>query len=630
MIILNNITIQRGSKILLQDVSLGFYAKQKIGIVGKNGSGKTSLFLLLLGELQQNSGEVSIPSSVTIVTVEQELSSSTQPAIEYVIDADTHLRKMEQELQHAEATNDGNKIASLYESLQNIDGFTATARAAKILDGLGLSEEQMTKPVNALSGGLRMRLNIARALFIPSAALLLDEPTNHLDLDAVIWLEKWLQKYSGLLLLISHDREFLDHIATHIAHIENQYMKLYTGNYSSFEKQRAENLALQQKQYEKQQKQVAHIEDFISRFRAKASKAKQAQSRIKALEKMQLIMPAHIDSPFYFEFKEPAGLFNPLITFANVAFGYDEKLVLQHVNFQLNVGDRIGILGRNGAGKSTFIKLLAAELVCSQGEIIHNNKIKIGYFTQHTLDKLNEEHNALQHLQQFALNETELTLRKFLGGFDFVGNMALMPVKNFSGGEKARLALALIIWQAPSVLLLDEPTNHLDIDMRQALVLALQNYAGAVVVVSHDRFLLDQVVDDYYLIAQQNIIQFDGNLQDYHSLLLSKKHEPTSAETAEKKQRAKHTHVLTAEKKKQISTKKQHIKNLEKKLATLQKEIADLDKELIALSCSTTKNNLAIKNVTIKRSQTLKAYQKYEQTWLEEMQHLENLHTETL
>lgn len=626
MIILNKITLQRGTKTLLQEVSLGFYAKQKIGIIGNNGCGKTSLFSLLLGDLQQESGDVSIPSNLAMVTVEQEIPSSEKSAIEFVIDADIHLRQLEQELQQAEKNNDGQKIAAIYETLQNIDGLTAKARSAKILDGLGFLEEQMTKPVNALSGGWRMRLNIARALFVPSTALLLDEPTNHLDLDAVIWLEKWLQKYSGLLLLISHDREFLDHIATHIAHIENQHMKLYVGNYSSFEKQRAEQLALQQKQYEKQQKHIEHIEAFINRFRAKASKASQAQSRIKALEKMQRIMPAHIDSPFSFVFKEPSDLPNPLINFTDAAFGYDDKLVLQHINFQLNVGGRIGLLGRNGAGKSTFIKLLAAELTPTQGTITHNKKINIGYFAQHTLDTLNEEKNALEHLLTIATNETELTLRKFLGGFDFSGNAVLMPVKNFSGGEKARLALALIIWRAPNVLLLDEPTNHLDIDMRQALVLALQNYAGAVVVVSHDRFLLDQVVDDYFLIANQNITKFNGNLADYHSWLLNKKHQPTSEETIEKKQRAKHVHLLTAEKKKQINTKKQQIKNLEKTLDSLQKEIAALDEELIALSSTATKNNLAIKNTQIKRAQVFKTYQANEQEWLEEMQHLENLH----
>jgi ATP-binding cassette subfamily F protein 3 len=404
-------------------------------------------------------------------------------AIEYVIDADTKLRKYERALEKAEKKEEGEKIAELYDAILNIDGLTAKSRAAKILNGLGFAEENMNKPVNTLSGGWRMRLNIARALFAPSDILLLDEPTNHLDLDAVIWLEKWLQRYAGLLLLISHDREFLDNVATHIAHIENQQIKVYTGNYSSFEKERAEALALQQKQHEKQQKQIEHIESYIRRFKAKATKSRQAQSRIKALEKMQKIMPAHIDSPFSFEFKESDDLSNPLITLESVSFGYNENLVLTGVNFQLNAGDRVGLLGRNGEGKTTFIKLLSGELKPRNGSIFKNNQLKVGYFAQHTLDLLNEEENALIHLQKLAKTETELNLRKFLGGFDFVGDMALMPVKTFSGGEKARLALALIIWQAPNILLLDEPTNHLDMDMRQALILALQNFNGAVVIV---------------------------------------------------------------------------------------------------------------------------------------------------
>lgn len=616
MITLNDITLQRGSKILLKNVSIAFYDAQKIGIIGKNGCGKTSLFLLLLGMIETSLGEVKLPSKLSIISVEQEIPNSEKSAIEYVIDADTILREYEIALQKAEERKDGTKIAELYEAIQHRDGFTAKPRAAKILDGLGFDEEQMLKPVNALSGGWRVRLNIARAIFVPSDVLLLDEPTNHLDLDAVIWLEKWLQKYSGLLLLISHDREFLDHITTQTAHFEQQQIKLYMGNYSSFEKQRADFFALQQKQFEKQQKQIEHIESYIKRFKAKASKARQAQSRVKALERMQKIMPAHIDSPFTFEFKEPADLSSPLITFDKVSFAYDTDPILNKISFQLNAEDRIGLLGKNGAGKSTFIKLLVGELNCFEGTVIKNNKLKMGYFAQHTLDLLNAEKNALEHLQQLTKTETELTLRKFLGGFNFVGDMVLMPVKSFSGGEKARLALALIVWHAPNILLLDEPTNHLDIDMRQALILALQNYEGAVVIVSHDRFLLHQVVDDYYLVASKTVQKFNGSLNDYQVWLMQQKVLPILTKNEEKKQLEQ---TVAAENKKREALKNQRLKNLEKKIALLQKEINALDIKLVELSADSSKNIEEINRFQLKRSKASDELENYEEQWLKEI-----------
>jgi ATP-binding cassette, subfamily F, member 3 len=613
MITLTNITLQRGIKILLQDVSIAFFANQKIGIIGKNGCGKTSLFLLLLGTLEASAGEIKLPAKLSVITVEQEIPNATKPAIEYVIDADLVLRDFESALQQAEKDKDAIKIAQLYEAIQHREGFTAKTRAAKILDGLGFDEEQMQQSVNDLSGGWRMRLNIARAIFVPSDVLLLDEPTNHLDLDAVIWLETWLQKYQGLLLLISHDREFLDHITTHTAHFEQQQIKFYVGNYSSFEQQRAEAFALQQKQYEKQQKQITHIQSFINRFKAKATKARQAQSRIKALERMQKIMPAHIDSPFTFEFKEPNDLSSPLIVLNKISFAYEDNLVLNKISFQLNAEDRIGLLGKNGAGKSTFIKLLAGSLICTQGTIMKNAKVKVGYFAQHTLDLLFAEKNALEHLQQLAPNESELILRKFLGGFNFSGDMTLMPIKNFSGGEKARLALAVIIWQAPNVLLLDEPTNHLDMDMRQALILALQSYEGAVVIVSHDRFLLNQV-DNYYLIANKTVQKFDGNLNDYQTWLMQQKSLPVYD-----KEKKRLEQNLAAENKKLTTLKNQQIKNLEKKMSQLQQEINKLDHKLIVLAVDPAKNLEEIKSLQLKRSQTAAECEKCEELWLREI-----------
>jgi ATP-binding cassette, subfamily F, member 3 len=609
MITLSDISLQRGSKILFKNVSIVFYDSQKVGIIGKNGCGKTSLFLLLLGILEASLGEIRLSAKLAIVTVEQEIPNTNRSAIEYVIDADTTFRKYEAALLKAEEHQEGPKIAELYESIQHLDGFTAKSRAAQILDGLGFDEEQMTKPVSALSGGWRMRLNIARAIFIPSDVLLLDEPTNHLDLDAVIWLEKWLQKYSGLLLLISHDREFLDHITTHTVHFEQQQIKCYAGNYSSFEKQRAETFALQQKQYEKQQKKIEHIESYIKRFKAKATKARQAQSRIKALERIQKIMPVYIDSPFTFEFKTPTDLSNPLITFNQASFAYKNNLILNKINFQLNAEDRVGLLGKNGAGKSTFIKLIAGELTSFEGLIIKNNKLKIGYFAQHTLDLLDAEKSALEHLQKLTKTETELILRKFLGGFNFVGDMTLMPVKNFSGGEKARLALALIVWHAPDVLLLDEPTNHLDIDMRQALILALQNYQGAVVIVSHDRFLLHQVIDNYYLVANKKVQKFNGNLNDYQIWLMQQKIFPISD---------KNRKNLAYKNKNQATLKNQSIKNLEKKIDFFQKEINELDNKLIELSADPSKNIEEINRLQIRRSQAVDERENFEEQWLKE------------
>ena len=617
MISIKNVTLQQKSKILFEHVSLSFYNKQKIGIVGANGCGKTSMFSMLLGELEPSLGEVLIPTNLSIAHVEQETPNADKPVIEYVIDANIKLRQYEKELDEANSHHDSHKIAELYDAIHHIKGFEAKAVAAKILAGLGFTEKMLGKPVNEMSGGWRVRLNVARTLFVPSEILLLDEPTNHLDLDTVIWLEKWLKKYPGLLLLISHDRDFLDKITTHTAHIERRGVKVYTGNYSKFETQRAEELSHQQKQYEKQQSQIAHIESYIDRFRAKASKARQAQSRIKALEKMRRIMPAHIDSPFSFEFKRPANLFNPLITIEQVSFGYDTESVLEKINFQLSVGDRIGLLGKNGTGKSTLIKLLSRELTPSNGNIENNNKLKIGYFAQHTLDTLCVEKTALEHMKKLAKTETDLNLRKFLGGFDFSNDMTLMPVKNFSGGEKARLALASIIWQAPNILLLDEPTNHLDINMRQALVLALQNYEGAVVIVSHDRFLLNQTVDNYYILENKKIKRYDGTLTDYQHSVIRGKNVNGTSKSVKKQHAEKHQDT------KQAIRQKQNIKKLERKLHELETTIAKLNTDLIHASSNTKTDYKDIKQLQIKHAEATKQHQDYEEKWLKQMEHFE-------
>ncbi len=520
MITFKNISLCRGNKLLFKSVNMTFYAQQKIGIIGKNGTGKTSLFAMLLGNLDLDSGSLIFPSGLRFSYVEQEVPRTNRKAIDYVMDADKELRYVEDALQKAQHASDGKRIAELYGLLEDIDGYTANARAKTLLSGLGFAEYQMEKPVNTLSGGWRMRLNLARALMCRSDVLLLDEPTNHLDLDAVIWLEKWLSKYSGMLLLISHDREFLDKSVTHIAHIDQMQITLYSGNYSAFEKHRAETLGLQQKLHEKQQKQRSHLQSYIDRFRVKATKARQAQSRIKALNRMKEIAQAYVDIPFKFNFLEPVSKPHLLLNLEKVVFGYTKQPILQDVDFQIESGMQIGLLGINGAGKSTFIKLLAGDLEPKEGKCERNKGLKVGYFAQYSLDQLFPALSPLDHLKQIDPQAMGQALRNFLGGFNFRGDMALAPVKNFSGGEKARLALALIIWQRPNLLLLDEPTNHLDIEMRQALTFALQSYSGAMVLISHDRHLLKNTVDDLYIVANKKVMHYDGDLEMYQKYLL--------------------------------------------------------------------------------------------------------------
>lgn len=598
MITLNQVTLFRGTKQLFSAASISLYDKQKIGIVGKNGTGKTSLFLLLQGVLEANDGKILSFEHLKLVSIAQEIPSSDKSTQDYVIDADITLRAYQKALTAAQQNHDGMKIAELYEALRSIDGFTAEKRVTKILKGLGFSENEIKTPVNVLSGGWRMRLNIARALFVPSDVLLLDEPTNHLDLDAVIWLEKWLTRYSGLLLFISHDREFLDKVADHIVHIENKKIKLYSGNYSNFEKQRIALLAQQQRQHEKQQREIERIQTFIKRFKAKATKAKQAQSRIKALAKMQEIMPAHIDSPFSFEIKTSRQLSNPLLSLQNVSFFYEKAPILKHLNFQLRTQDRTALLGRNGAGKSTLIKLMAQEIIPTSGSFIRDHKLKIGYFAQHTLDRLDADRTPLENLQKLAKDKTQAALRAFLGGFGFSDDMALMPVKHLSGGEKSRLALALIVWEAPHVLLLDEPTNHLDLDMRQALILALQNYEGAVVLVSHDRFLLKQVIDQYWLIDHKQLQPFKGDVEDYKKYLLAK----NDSEKSSKKLKPKNN--------------RKQLTYIEKSLDKLKNQITLLDTEMATLSTQPI-DHKRLKTLVKKRTLLVEQHNAFEEQWFQ-------------
>lgn len=519
MINIRAMALMRGGKPLLQNTSLSIFPGHHVGLVGRNGTGKSSLFALLRGELQVEQGSCDLPSEWRIASVKQETPALQRSAIDYVLDGDTELRALEQRLAKAEADHDGVAIGALHDQLATIGGYDANARAASLLDGLGFSQNQIQQPVAAFSGGWRMRLNLAQALIARADLLLLDEPTNHLDVDAIFWLEDWLKRFPGTLMVISHDRDFLDAVAEQIIHIEHQTATSYSGNYSSFERQLSERLAQQQAQFDKEQAQRKHLQAYIDRFRYKASKARQAQSRIKALERLQSSAPLLADSCFQFSFREPVALPNPLLTLAKVQAGYGDHIVLRDIKFNLVPGSRIGLLGRNGAGKSTLVKLLAGELTAQAGVVQLSTGVRLGYFAQHQLELLDVTASPLMHLQRLDAQATEQQLRDFIGGFGFSGDQALSLVGPMSGGEKARLVLALIVYQRPNLLLLDEPTNHLDSTMREALVFALQDYQGAMVIVSHDRHLLRTTVDEFYLVANQQVQPFAGDLDDYHEWL---------------------------------------------------------------------------------------------------------------
>jgi ATP-binding cassette subfamily F protein 3 len=574
MITLRQLTLARGGKLLLERIDLTLHAGQKIGLVGPNGCGKSSLFALLLGELHQEAGDLELPARLVIAHVAQDIPAGGQAAIEYVIDGDAPLRALEQDLAAAHEQDDGEHLAALYEAFGHAGGYAARSRAASLMHGLGFAAGEMEQPLDFFSGGWRMRLKLARALMCRSDLLLLDEPTNHLDLDAVIWLEQWLRDYPGTLLAVSHDRDFLDGTVGHILAIEQCRLKRYTGNYSAFEEQRAMQLAQQQAAYQKQQREIAHLHSYVERFRAKATKARQAQSRIKALARMELISPAHVDTPFDFRMREPQAGPDPLLTLEDVAAGYDARAVLTGIKLDIGAGARIGLLGRNGAGKSTLIKLLAGELAPMGGARHEGKGLVIGYFAQHQIDVLRPDESPLQHLTRLDPRTREQELRDFLGGFDFRGDMALAPVAPFSGGEKARLALALLVWQRPNLLLLDEPTNHLDLEMRHALTLALQEYEGAIVLVSHDRHLLRTTADSLWLVANGRVQPFDGDLDDYRDWLRQREAGVAAAEPAgttrkqQKRDQAEARNQRYAQK-----------RPLAQRLAKLDKRIAELERE---------------------------------------------------
>jgi ATP-binding cassette subfamily F protein 3 len=582
MLALTNIALRRGPMVLIEKASFQAHAGQRIGVIGANGCGKSSLFAMLLGELEPDGGELVLDPRYEIAYVAQESPRGSGSAVDYVMDGDRELREVQAAIARAEGTAQATELTGLYERMESIDGYAAEARASRLLHGLGFAATDYEKPVDSFSGGWRMRLNLARALMCRSDVLLLDEPTNHLDLPAILWLERWLTGYDGILLLVSHDRDFLDQVCTRIAHIEHREIRLYTGNYSQFEKVRAEQLALQQAMHVRQQKQIRHMQGFVDRFRYKASKARQAQSRIKMLERMEEIAPAHVDSPFRFHFMEPEKQPQHLLGLTDAALGYDDEIVLADVNLNLLAGDRIGLLGMNGAGKSTLVKALASGSTLLGGDRQISKDTRIGYFAQHQLDLLRPDRSPVDHLRDCAPDDREQDHRNYLGRFGFGGERIFEPVAPFSGGEKARLVLALMIRQGPNLLLLDEPTNHLDLEMRQALSVALIEYSGALVVISHDRHLLRSVCDELLIVHDGAVERFDRRLDDYPAWLREQEEEPgRSSEQAEgepqKSVNRKQQRQEQAERRKRLKPLKDKVREVEKAMSTHRARLAELE-----------------------------------------------------
>ncbi|WP_293773444.1 ABC transporter ATP-binding protein [uncultured Pantoea sp.] len=631
MIVFSALQIRRGIRVLLDNATATINPGQKVGLVGKNGCGKSTLLSLLKGEITSDAGTVTLPAHWALAWVNQETPALDKAALEYVIDGDRVYRQLEAELADANLRDDGNAIALLHGKLDAVQAWSIHARAASLLHGLGFSQEQLQRPVSDFSGGWRMRLNLAQALICRSDLLLLDEPTNHLDLDAVIWLERWLKSYEGTLILISHDRDFLDPVVDKIIHIEQASMFEYTGNYSSFERQRVAKLAQQQSLYESQQQKVAHLHSYIDRFRAQATKAKQAQSRIKMLERMEMIAPAHVDNPFSFTFRKPENLPNPLLKMEKVTAGYGDRIILDAIKLNLVPGSRIGLLGRNGAGKSTLIKLLAGELEAMEGRIGLSKGIKLGYFAQHQLEYLRADESPLQHLARIAPNVLEQQLRDYLGGFDFRGDKVTENTERFSGGEKARLVLALIVWQRPNLLLLDEPTNHLDLDMRQALTEALIDFEGALVVVSHDRHLLRATTDDLYLVHDGKVDVFAGDLEDYQQWLSDLQKQQAQQEAAPKAdngnsaQARKDQKRRDAELRTQTQPLRKEIEKLEKQMSKWQSQLAEAEAQLSDSAIYEPGRKADLTTALQRQAESKSALEEAEMAWLDAQEQLEQM-----
>ena len=628
MIEIKNLTLQRGLKVLLEQAALSLAPGRRVGLIGKNGSGKSSLFALLKGEITADKGDVSIPKHWKTAAVAQETPALDISALDYVLQGDGELQLFQTALQEAEAKNDGMKQAEYHAKLEEIDAYSAPARAAKLLSGLGFSQEEHGRPVKSFSGGWRMRLNLAQALMCRADLLLLDEPTNHLDLETVLWLENHLSGLPCTQIIISHDRDFLNATTTQTVELSDQKLTLYGGNYDFYQAERARRLAQQQAAYLKQQAQIKHLQSFIDRFKAKATKAVQAQSRMKALDKLERIAPAHFDSGFSFEFDSPAHLPNPLLQLDKADLGYGGEPVLHGIDLSLESGARYGLLGVNGSGKSTFIKTLAGELNVLSGRIVRSDKLNIGYFAQHQLDTLRPDQSPLWHIQKLSPDVREQEIRNFLGSFNFVGDAALQKTEPFSGGEKARLALAMIVWQKPNLLLLDEPTNHLDLDMRHALTLALQSFQGALIVVSHDRSLLEATTDSFLLIEQGRLKTFDGDLEDYRRYRLAQENAAAPAASSQSQNR-KDTKRVEA----QIRQEKARLgKPLQQKISQAEKEMAALTE--IQTACEaflaqedaySDANKTKLQQTLAQLAETKVKLEKQEENWLAWQEELEQI-----
>lgn len=590
MIELSELSLQRGKNQLLQQVDLRLHVGYKVGLIGANGSGKSSLFKLLLGGLEADAGDLRLPRQWRIAHMAQEAPALARSAVDYVLDGDSELRQLQQQMAEAEQQEQAHQLGELHAQLAAIDGYSADSRARQLLHGLGFHESEVERSVAEFSGGWRIRLNLAQALMSRSDLLLLDEPTNHLDLDATLWLEQWLKGHDGTLILISHDRDFLDRVVGHIVHLDKKKLQLYKGNYSDFEKLRAERLSHQQSAFEKQQQRISEIEGFVRRFKAKATKAKQAQSRIKELERMERIAPAHVDSPFSFTFQSSSKLSSPLLVLDKAALGYAEKPIIERCTLSLQPDMRIGLLGANGAGKSTLIKSLMGDIELLNGERREGENLRVGYFAQHQLEALDLEASPLLHLQRIAPQASEQRLRDYLGSFGFRGDDCLEPVQLFSGGEKARLALALIAWEEPNLLLMDEPTNHLDLEVRHALTMALQAFPGALILVSHDRHLLRNCVDEFLLVADGKVTPFDGDLNDYARWLteaaaqrlelVKQQHLGDSGSRAAPESASGESALDRKERKRQQAARRQQLAPLRKQLAKLEALVEQQSEQL--------------------------------------------------
>ena len=615
MLSFNNLSLRRGSSLLFENVSFTVHKDNKVGLVGANGTGKTSLFKMIQGEFESDDGTFKYPPDLKIACLAQEVPGTDEQALPYVMGGDKKLMEIEKAILEAELNEDYGSLGELHAEFEDHDGFTAKSRAEKLLVGLGFSEEEFVKPLKDFSGGWRVRLNLARTLMQPADLLLLDEPTNHLDLDAIIWLGNWIKSFRGAMLLISHDREFLDECVGYVAHIHSGTIELYKGNYSQFEILKAAKLAELESNYSKQQREVAHMQDFVRRFKAKATKARQAQSRIKALERMELIAPAHIDSPFQFKIPETDKISNPLITLENADLGYSDSIV-RNVKIAFRPGDRIGLLGVNGAGKSTFIKSLKGELPLLNGQKVEGKNLKVGYFSQHQVDDLNLEKSPIDHLLRVDEKASEPEIRSFLGGFNFRGDKAKNSIKNFSGGEKARLALSIIAFQKPNLLLMDEPTNHLDMDMRQALTVALQDFGGAILLISHDRHLLANTVDEFLIINEGNLSTYNGDLEDYRKTVLK----VTPNKKIKKNEQIEIRPELSKQEIKEIKNK---IIMHEKTLKRLQRKLSETEEKLNSPASYESNEGTDLHALLREQANLTSEIELNEQDWLELNEQLE-------